>query len=190
MGARNRATAAAVAPIVSGVNVGFVDFLDRLANGLVAVVRLVCIAFAAAIFVIVIVAVVARYGFGQAVSWTEEVPRYLLIWVSFLGAAACVLKREHVGFDVILNALPRPLRRATSTAISLMIFGFGAVMLRYGIDFVRDFGGDLMETIPFKNYWYYPAMPVAGALMMVFALKVMVDDLVGRGPASHTASVE
>jgi TRAP-type transport system small permease protein len=167
-----------------------VTVLDRLCTALVAVVRWVCIVLAAAIFVVVIGAVVARYGFGQAVSWTEEVPRYLLIWVSFLGAAVCVLRRDHVGFDVLLNALPARVRRATSAAISLMMFGFGFVMLRYGITFVRDFGGDLMETIPFRNYWYYPAMPVSGALMMVFAFKLLVDDLTGRGPDNHTASVE
>ena len=63
------------------------------------IVRLVCIVLATALFIIVVAAIVARYGFGQAVSWTEEVPRYLLIWVSFLGAAVCVLKREHVGFE-------------------------------------------------------------------------------------------
>jgi TRAP-type transport system small permease protein len=167
---------------------GFVTFLDRLCDVLVAAVRWVCIVLAAAIFVIVIAAVIARYGFGQAVSWTEEVPRYLLIWVSFLGAAACVLRREHVGFDVLLNALPGKARRAMSVAISLMMFAFGFVMLRYGIDFVRDFGGDLMETIPFRNYWYYPAMPVSGFLMMVFALKLVADELTGRTPRNETGS--
>ena len=50
---------------------------------------------------------IARYGFGQAVSWTEEVPRYLLIWISFLAAAVGVLNRDHVGFDVLFNALTK-----------------------------------------------------------------------------------
>ena len=164
--------------------------LDRLTVALVALVRLVCIVLAAAIFVIVVVAVIARYGFGQAVSWTEEVPRYLLIWVSFLGAAVCVLKREHVGFDVLLNAMPPRARHFTSLAIGMLIFGFGFILLRYGIVFVDDFGGDLMETIPYTNIWYYLAMPVSGFLTMVFALKIVVDELTGRGPTGHAATVE
>ena len=61
-------------------------------NLLVAVVRWFCIVLAIALFVIVVAAIVARYGFGQAVSWTEEVPRYLLIWISFLAAAVGVLQ--------------------------------------------------------------------------------------------------
>lgn len=169
---------------------GLIDFLDRLTDALVAIVRLVCILLAAAIFVVVIAAVVARYGLGQAVSWTEEVPRYLLIWVSFLGASVCVLKREHVGFEVILNALPPGLRRAFSVGIDVLIFCFGWIMLRYGIVFVQDFGSDLMETLPYTNIWYYTAMPVSGALMMVFAFKLAVDDLAGRGSGGHGATVD
>ena len=51
-------------------------------------------------------------------------------------------------------------------------------MFRYGIVFVQDFGSDLMETIPYTNYWYYPAMPISGFLIMVFALKLIVDEIV------------
>ena len=93
--------------------------------------------------------------FGRSLTWTEEVPRYLLIWISFLGAAACVARREHVGFDVLFNALPAPVRRWLGAAIGLLILGFGWIMFRYGIVFVKDFGPDLMETIPYTNYWYY-----------------------------------
>ncbi|MGI8525483.1 MAG: TRAP transporter small permease [Pseudolabrys sp.] len=166
----------------------FLDLLDRFADLVVAVVRWVCIVLVSALFLIVVVAVIARYGFGQAVSWTEEVPRYLLIWVSFLAAAVGVLKRDHVGFDVLFNALPKPLRRALGVTLSVMIFGFGWIVFRYGIVFVQDFGGDLMETINHTNYWYYPAMPICGFLMMVFAFKLIVDEIVRPEAAAITGT--
>jgi TRAP-type C4-dicarboxylate transport system permease small subunit len=60
---------------------------DNFVSLLATITRVVCILMTMALFAIVIAAIVARYGFGQAVSWTEEVPRYLLIWISFLAAA-------------------------------------------------------------------------------------------------------
>jgi TRAP-type C4-dicarboxylate transport system permease small subunit len=168
--------------------VGLLDLLSRLVNGLVAIARAVCILLATALFVIVIGAVIARYALGQAVSWTEEVPRYLLIWISFLAAAVCVLRREHVGFDVLFNALPPPARRVLGVVLTLLIFAFGWVVFRYGIVFVQDFGSDLMETIPFTNYWYYPAMPVSGFLIMVFSLKLAVDEIIRPDAAALTGS--
>jgi TRAP-type transport system small permease protein len=157
-------------------------------RGLAAIVRWVCIVLSTALFLIVVAAIVARYGFGQAVSWTEEVPRYLLIWISFLAAAVGVLRREHVGFDVLFNALPAPARRALGVGLSLIILGFGWVVFRYGITFVQDFGGDLMETIPYKNYWYYPAMPISGFLIMVFASKLIIDELTQGDAAALTST--
>lgn len=166
----------------------FLDLLDRFANLLVTAVRWVCIVLATALFLIVVVAVIARYGFGQAVSWTEEVPRYLLIWISFLAAAVGVLHRDHVGFDVLFNALPKPIRRALGVTLSALILMFGWIVFRYGITFVQDFGSDLMETIPFTNYWYYPAMPVSGLLIMVFAFKLIVDEIVRPEAAAITGT--
>jgi len=166
----------------------FLDLLDRFANLLVTVVRWVCIVLATALFLIVVIAIIARYGFGQAVSWTEEVPRYLLIWVSFLAAAVGVLKRDHVGFDVLFNALPKPVRRVLGVTLSALILMFGWIVFRYGITFVQDFGSDLMETIPFTNYWYYPAMPISGFLIMVFAFKLMVDEIVRPEAAAITGT--
>jgi TRAP-type C4-dicarboxylate transport system permease small subunit len=161
---------------------------DRFVAFVAAVVRWVCIALATLLFVIIVAAVVARYGLGQAVSWTEEVPRYLLIWISFLGAAACVLRREHVGFDVLFNALPKHLRRALGIFLSVLVFSFGWVIFRYGIVFVQDFGSDLMETIPYTNYWYYPAMPVSGFLIMLFSIKVIVDEVIREDASALTGA--
>jgi len=171
--------------------VALLKLFDRFVALLAALVRVVCIVLAIALFTIVVVAIIARYGFGQAVSWTEEVPRYILIWISFLAAASCVLRREHVGFDVLFNALPAKVRRVLGIFLSMLILGFGWVVFRYGITFVRDFGSDLMETISFTNYWYYTAMPISGFLMMVFALKLIIDEIVhGDASALAGSSVE
>lgn len=166
----------------------FLELLDRFTTLLVTIVRWFCIVVASALFIIVVVAVIARYGFGQAVSWTEEVPRYLLIWISFLTAAVGVLNRDHVGFDVLFNALPKPLRRVLGVTLSALILMFGWIVFRYGITFVQDFGSDLMETIPYSNYWYYPAMPISGFLIMVFALKLIVDEIVRPEAAAITGT--
>jgi len=144
---------------------------NRAVDRLSAAVRILILLQATGIFAIVIVTVVTRYGFNYVLSWSEEVPRYLLIWVSFLGAAACVDLRDHIAFDYLFKRFPDRVRRAVQLLINLAIFGFGWIMLRYGIRFVQAFGGDFMESIPFTNVWYYTALPVAGALMMLYSLR-------------------
>ena len=53
---------------------------------------------------------------------------------------------------------------------------------------MQDFGSDLMETIPYTNYWYYPAMPISGFLIMLFSAKVMIDELRSSGGGAISGS--
>ena len=164
--------------------------LDRAVAGALTAVRAVCIVQATALFLIVVLAVIGRYVFGRSLTWTEEVPRYLLIWISFLGAAACVARREHVGFDVLFNKFSAPVRRWLGALIGALILGFGWIVFRYGIVFVKDFGPDMMETIPYTNYWYYVAVPISGALLLLFGLKNIFDALRGRHESQIGQSVD
>ncbi len=150
---------------------------NRALDALIGLLRLVVITMAAGIFVIAILAVIGRYVFGGAVSWSEEVPRYLLVWIAFLGAAICVDRKEHIAFDIVYNALPHGIRTVVMWIIDLLILAFGFVMFWWGIVFVEDFGGDLMETIPFTNYWYYIVMPISGFLIMLFTVRGLLNAL-------------
>jgi TRAP-type C4-dicarboxylate transport system permease small subunit len=99
------------------------------------------------------------------------VPRYLLIWISFLGAAISVDLKDHIAFDYVHRRLPDGLRRWVESGINIAVFAFGWIMFFFGYRFVQDFGSDLMESIPFTNVWYYAAMPLSGFLIMLFVIR-------------------
>ena len=61
-------------------------------------------------------------------------------------------------------------------------------MQQSALVFVQDFGNDLMETIPFTNSWYYIAMPLSGFLIMVFAIKLIIDELIKDDAAALTGT--
>ena len=49
--------------------------------------------------------VISRYVFSSPSSWTEEVARFILIWVSMLGAAYAFRTRAHLGLDLLPKKL-------------------------------------------------------------------------------------
>lgn len=57
------------------------------------------------ILVIVAYSVVMRYVFGTPITWTDELASYLLVVVVMAGAADVMARREHIGVDLITNAL-------------------------------------------------------------------------------------
>lgn len=57
--------------------------------------------------------VVLRYLFDSGITWSEEMSRYLFIYVVFLGAIAALKDNEHLGVDMLVKRLPLHLRRFT-----------------------------------------------------------------------------
>jgi TRAP-type C4-dicarboxylate transport system permease small subunit len=51
--------------------------------------------------------VVLRYGFNSGIAVSEEVSRYLFIWLTFIGAVVAVHEHAHLGVDSLLRMLPR-----------------------------------------------------------------------------------
>lgn len=143
---------------------------EALTGAVKTVARWAMLGMAATIFGIVLFTVFSRYGFGTVLSWSEEVPRYLLVWVAMLGGALAVERGDHIGFELIVAALPRGLQGPVRGLVSLGIAAFGGVMVVYGIQFVELFGGDWMESIPFTNAWFYVSVPVGGGLILLFVL--------------------
>lgn len=85
-----------------------------------------------AISIITFVQVIFRYVFNNSLFWSEEVGRYLLIWITFLGAAVGVNKGAHIGIDFIYSKIPDRYKVFFNFFINItgMIFGF--LMLYYG----------------------------------------------------------
>lgn len=130
---------------------------------------------ATALFAVVIATVVQRGTIGKVPSWSEEVPRYLLIWIGFMAAACGVDLKEHIALELLIEKANGRLATLLASLVDLAILAFGLVMLVYGIGFVREFGSDFMESIPYRNVWYYSALPIAGGLVVLFALRDLLN---------------
>ncbi len=66
----------------------------------------------AAILVLVFGNVVLRYGFNSGILISEELSRWLFVWLTFLGAIVALHERSHLGTDMLVSRLARPARLA------------------------------------------------------------------------------
>jgi TRAP-type C4-dicarboxylate transport system permease small subunit len=154
------------------------NLFDQFLDFISAVVKYVILVMTTCIFLIVLFTVFSRYLFNYVASWSEEVPRYLLVWIGFLGAALAVRQDEHIGFDYIFNKLPPTGQKILRLLLNLGIVIIGLIMVVYGIDFVKQFGGDWMESIPYTNTWFYVSLPVSGALILLYILREQIRGLI------------
>lgn len=118
-----------------------------------------------------------RNVMGTSIHWSDEIARYLLIWMSMLGAALGIRYLSHVNMDFVMSLLPPRLRVGLAVICDLIVLGFVLVFMYrsffYTIEqfFIRSTTAGIPMGIP------YISLPIAGLLMIVFLLEKMIPEL-------------
>jgi TRAP-type C4-dicarboxylate transport system permease small subunit len=100
--------------------------VDRLIGRICRVLELAIAALLAAMVVLVFGNVVARYGFNSGITLSEELSRWMFIWLTFLGAVIALKERGHLGMDMVVARLPKAGKKLCLVAgqlLSLAIVG-------------------------------------------------------------------
>jgi TRAP-type C4-dicarboxylate transport system permease small subunit len=155
-----------------------------------------CVVIFTALVADVLWGVVTRYVLGNQASWTEELARLLLVWLSLVGGALAYLENSHLGVDLVTRLLDPAARRFVAGLNHLLVLGFALGVMVYGggaLFVERWQSGQTMSALPILKAWFYLAVPVSGALIAVFALDATVGVLRGRPlpgsePAPETAA--
>jgi TRAP-type C4-dicarboxylate transport system permease small subunit len=115
----------------------------------------VLIALALAVMVVMVFGnVVLRYAFNSGIAVSEEVSRWLFVWITFLGAIVAVKEHGHLGTDILLTKLP-PIGKRICLVASYGLMLFCTWLL---------FSGALAQA---RINWDVEA-PVTGASMAIF----------------------
>jgi len=94
-------------------------------------VEFMLVVMLSAMVVMVFGNVVLRYGFNDSIISSEELSRFLFIWITFLGAIVTLRENGHLGVDSVVRMLSLKGKRAAAIASNLMMIGCCALML-YG----------------------------------------------------------
>ncbi|MBA2447269.1 MAG: TRAP transporter small permease [Chloroflexi bacterium] len=134
----------------------------------------------ATIVIIVLIQIVGRYVLRIALTWPEELARYVLVWLVFVGAAAAAGRHQHIVVDTLTELLPKRARlpaQGFATVAGLIAIGV-LVWVSQPL-----FGPASRSTSPatgIPSFWIYLALPVGGALLGMFALADLWRVLRGR----------
>ena len=85
--------------------------------------------------VIVAVQVFFRYVLNQSLFWSEELARYLLVWLSFLGASVAYRRKAHPGIDILQAKMPVKLQQLAAITVHIASLSLFTVMIVYGYSF-------------------------------------------------------
>ncbi len=154
----------------------FLRALTRFDNLLAKAEAAVLITLVAVMTVVVFLQVVYRYVLTQPLHWSEELARYLFVWLSILGATLGLQKRGHFGLDFFYRVFPDKGRRFLQFLIYLLMGGVILVILVQGIKLVQVTMLQESPAMGISMGWAYACLPVAAALMTIHLLVIFIKD--------------
>lgn len=153
-------------------------------------VERVCVALLAVLVLDVWLGVLVRYVIPLPLTFTEELARYLMIWMALLAVSSCIAYREHIGVEFVFERLPAPVRRWLAVAFDVIGFVFFFALFWYGLAFAEKGFSRLTMIYAMPKGYAFAGVPLAAAMACIqLALMGVHDYFAERAPERTGAAI-
>lgn len=136
----------------------------------------------AMLLLVVSVQVVSRFvPFLPRFLWTEEIARFLLIWVIFLGASIGVREGTHFTVSLLQNTKSKLLNRIWDISVLLLMTAMSAIFAIRGFNYAKVMIWDISDIAQISMIWVGAAIPVFGVLSTLFIIEMFINEFKKEG---------
>ena len=110
----------------------------------------------------------SRYILNDSLAWTEEIARYGLMWVVFIGGAVVTRKDSHIAVELLSNVMkPGPLRTALLIFVDVVKLGFLALLAWFSVTIIERMHMQRMTVFDLPMSYVYAGVGFGCFLMLV-----------------------
>jgi len=143
--------------------------IDRICR-LFVFLMVVCLAL---MVVMVFGNVVLRYGFNSGITVSEELSRWLFVWMTFFGSVVAVRNRAHLGTDSLISRLPLTGRKVCFVAAHVLMLGICWLMFSGAWEQTKINYGTTSAVMEASMAWFY----ASGVMFAVLAALIFAHEL-------------
>lgn len=130
--------------------------------------------------VVVFTQVVVRYFTSAAVPWAQELARFAMVWMVFLGAIAAAVSKQHIEVDAVVRLFRGKARRLLDLVRYILILGFCTLVVLGSSEILRLTFRQLSPTLGWKMGWIYSAIPFSMAVLGILVFIEAIKNFRGR----------
>ncbi len=145
--------------------------LDRLAGRLARATEICLFLLVATFSTLALVQVILRYGFNRGLFWADELTLFAFTWSIFLSAALALERKMQFGVYLVVDRLPRTLRRGTAIAVQVAMLSVVGFFLWFGVENSWANWIQVSDVLRIPMTWWYLSLPAASLIMVVSLLR-------------------
>ncbi|WP_010647934.1 TRAP transporter small permease [Oceanobacillus massiliensis] len=131
--------------------------------------------------------VIYRFFLHNPLAWTEELARYCLIVLTFLGAAYAMSLKQHIGIEFIVDKFPATGKKGLQTIAFLICLLFYLLMIVQGLNLADSAMNQLSPVLRIPMGILYMVIPLSGFLLAVNHLANFLEAM--KGGSGHDDSI-
>ncbi|MCC8193856.1 MAG: TRAP transporter small permease [Deltaproteobacteria bacterium] len=149
------------------------NVLYKLEKAVDKCIVLVCGSMLLGITALIFIQVIFRYILQNSISWSEELTRYMMVWIVFLASGYVLSKGGHANIDMLLNRFSPKMRSVAVKGSLLLIMVFSGLVIRYGFMLMRFGKRQISSALEIPMNYVYLAIPIGGALLIFYCLVLL-----------------
>ena len=149
---------------------------DKLGGVIEKVTGAFCVLVFAIMTAVTLFGVFFRYVMQNPFQWTEELARYLMIWMVFIGINIALRKEEHIKIPLLAERVPPFAAKVMGYTVDLMVAYFLIILLKQGYLMTIN-TGMTASTMHFSMHWIFMAVPMAAFLTLIQLLLNLISKI-------------
>jgi len=148
--------------------------IKKVLDGMARVIETIIGIVFLSMLTIVTAEVFSRHVLGGSIRGSFEIARYLVVWLTFLGASQGIRRSELVSITFVKNALHPKVAKVISIVTMILVAGFLVLVVRYGIEVITNARLQSSPALSISMAIPYMAIPVGCFLMLVYLIEALV----------------
>lgn len=125
--------------------------------------------------VVIAFQVLSRFVLGNSIPWSEELARYLMAWLVFLGAGVALRYGELIGVEALVSIVPKGIKKVMKLVMYLICLGFGIFLLVKGYEILGFVASQRSPALQIPITWVYASIPVSGFILALNSIVVSIE---------------
>ena len=130
-----------------------------------------------ALIVLTVIQVLSRYVIKMPVTFTEEMGRFLFIWVSFLGAALVMKDDNHMRLDILKDKLSPQVEALLELVVYTAILLFSVVVFSESLRLMKLTTRQIAPVSRIPMAAVYAVLPISTFFMSIYSIRFIISRL-------------